>query len=181
LQQKAKIHWLQEGDSNTKVFFNSLKTRTCKDNINRVKSEQGVWLEDMGSITQAFVQFYSNLLRANDGSRVNVSPEIVSQGPILTEHHRQLLRCDFTEKEIKQAMFAIPSNKAPGLDGYNSHFFKSSWSIVGEDVVHAVRDFFSTGKLLREVSVTTLTLVPKTQAPSTLGEYRPIACCSIIY
>ncbi|KAL2900646.1 hypothetical protein RDABS01_025728 [Bienertia sinuspersici] len=120
----------------------------------------------MGNITQAFVQFYSNLLRANDGSRVNVSLEIVSQGPIWTEHHRQLLRCDFTEKEIKQAMYAIPSNKAPGLDGYNSHFFKSSWSIVGEDVVHALRDFFSNGKLLREVSVTTLTLVPKTQAPS---------------
>ncbi|KAL2900666.1 hypothetical protein RDABS01_025748 [Bienertia sinuspersici] len=135
----------------------------------------------MGNITQAFVQFYSNLLRANDGSRVNVSLEIVSQGPIWTEHHRQLLRCDFTEKEIKQAMYAIPSNKAPGLDGYNSHFFKSSWSIVGEDVVHALRDFFSNGKLLREVSVTTLTLVPKTQAPSILGDYRPIACCSTIY
>ncbi|KAL2923382.1 hypothetical protein RDABS01_014873 [Bienertia sinuspersici] len=162
-------------------FASSFPALNSFPNINRVKSEQGVWLEDMGSITQAFVQFYSNLLRANDGCRANVSSEIVSQGPILTEHHRHLLRCDFTEKEIKQATFAIPSNKAPRWDGYNSHFFKSSWSIVGEDVVYAVRDFSSTSKLLREVSVTTLTLAPKTQAPRTLGEYRPIACCSTIY
>ncbi|KAL2904328.1 hypothetical protein RDABS01_003038 [Bienertia sinuspersici] len=78
-------------------------------------------------------------------------------------------------------MFSIPSNKVPGLDGYNSQFFKTAWPIVGKDVIQAVRDFFDNGKLLKEVSITTLTMVPKVQTPSTVSEYRPIACCSTIY
>ena len=78
-------------------------------------------------------------------------------------------------------MFSIPSNKAPGLDGYNSHFFKAAWHIVGGDVIKSIRDFFRIGKLLKEISVTTLTMVPKIQTPSRVGDYRPIACCSTLY
>ncbi|KAL2934261.1 Malolactic enzyme [Bienertia sinuspersici] len=33
LQQKAKIHWLQAGDSNSKIIYNSLKTRTNKNTV----------------------------------------------------------------------------------------------------------------------------------------------------
>ena len=32
----------------------------------------------------------------------------------------------FKETEIKQALFYIPSFKSPGLDGYNSGFYKAS-------------------------------------------------------
>ncbi|KAL2933901.1 hypothetical protein RDABS01_017020, partial [Bienertia sinuspersici] len=180
LQQKAKIHWLQAGDSNSKVFYNSLKTRTSKNTINRFMTNQGQWVEDMGSITAAFTQFYTELLKGSD-FRIPLVDEITNLGGKLTEQHKLLLNCRFTDKEIKQAMFSIPSNKAPGLDGYNNHFFKSTWHIVGGDVIKVVRDIFNTGKQLKEVSVTTLTMVPKVQTPSTVGEFRPIACCSTIY
>ncbi|KAL2943863.1 hypothetical protein RDABS01_032210, partial [Bienertia sinuspersici] len=179
LQQKEKIHWLQAGDSNSKVFYNSLKTRTSKNTINRLMNNQGQWVEDMGSITAAFTQFYTELLKGSD-FRTPLLDEITNLGGKLSEKHKLLLNCSFTDKEIKQAMFSIPSNKAPGLDGYNNHFFKSAWHIVGGDVIKAIRDFFSTGKLLKEVSVTTLTMVPKVPTPSTVVEFRPIACCSTV-
>ncbi|KAL2904494.1 hypothetical protein RDABS01_003204 [Bienertia sinuspersici] len=84
-------------------------------------------------------------------------------GSTLNDDHRSMLDCTFFDKEIKQAIFYIPSNKAPGLDGYNSCFFKEAWSVVGQDVIRAV------------------TMVPKVQTPSNVGDYRPIACCSTIY
>ncbi|KAL2933431.1 Glutamyl-tRNA(Gln) amidotransferase subunit A [Bienertia sinuspersici] len=49
LQQKEKIHWLQAGHSNSKVFYNSLKTRTSKNTINRLMINQG---GDIYTITQ---------------------------------------------------------------------------------------------------------------------------------
>ncbi|KAL2924384.1 hypothetical protein RDABS01_022574 [Bienertia sinuspersici] len=180
LQQKAKIHWLQVGDSNSKVFYNSLKVRTSRNNINRLMDSQGRWVEDMESITTAFISFYTTLLQGSD-HRTPLIPEIVGMGKTLNDKHRRLLDCNFTDKEIKEAMFSIPSNKAPGLDGYNSHFFKTTWNIIGGDICQAVRDFFRTGKLLKEVSITTLTMVPKVQTPSTVGDFRPIACYSTIY
>ncbi|GKC77044.1 RNA-directed DNA polymerase, eukaryota, reverse transcriptase zinc-binding domain protein [Tanacetum coccineum] len=47
-------------------------------------------------------------------------------------------------------MFEIEDSKAPGSDRYTSRFFKSSWSIVGREMCHAVKEFFLTGKLLGE-------------------------------
>ncbi|KAL2904195.1 hypothetical protein RDABS01_002905 [Bienertia sinuspersici] len=141
---------------------------------------QGRWVEDMESITTAFTSFYTTLLQGSD-HRTPLIPEIVGMGKTLNDKHRRLLDCNFTDKEIKEAMFSIPSNKAPGLDGYNSHFFKTTWNITRGDICQAVRDFFKTGKLLKEVSITTLTMVPKVQTPSTVGDFRPIACCSTIY
>lgn len=41
--------------------------------------------------------------------------------------------------------------------------------------------FFAHGKMLAELNVTSITLVPKNKCPATVEDYRPIACCSIIY
>nr|GFA60769.1 hypothetical protein [Tanacetum cinerariifolium] len=60
-------------------------------------------------------------------------------------------------------------------------FFKDSWSVVGDDVCKAVRDFFSNGKLLKEINATITSLVPKVAAPSKVSNYRPIACCNVVY
>ncbi|GJU76434.1 RNA-directed DNA polymerase, eukaryota, reverse transcriptase zinc-binding domain protein [Tanacetum coccineum] len=45
---------------------------------------------------------------------------------------------DISNSEIKKAMFMIDDNKAPGPDGYTSHFFKKSWDILGDEVCKAI-------------------------------------------
>nr|XP_009803537.1 PREDICTED: uncharacterized protein LOC104248885 [Nicotiana sylvestris] len=44
-----------------------------------------------------------------------------------------------------------------------------------------VLQFFESGKLLKEVNCTTITLVPKVANPTYLKDYMPIACFSTIY
>lgn len=36
---------------------------------------------------------------------------------------------------------AIPSNKAPRMDGFNSHFVKKVWEVVKDDLFLAITDF----------------------------------------
>jgi hypothetical protein len=48
-------------------------------------------------------------------------------------------------------------------------------------VVAAIKGFFISGLLLKEVNATILTLVPKKINPSAMGDFRPIACCNVIY
>ncbi|XP_059663891.1 uncharacterized protein LOC132309616 [Cornus florida] len=86
-----------------------------------------------------------------------------------------------TDVEIMNCMFSIKSKKSPGLDGYNSFFFKKAWSIVGRDVTLAIRDFFQFGKIFKQVNATYLALIPKVPNPSSPSEYRPITCCSVLY
>ncbi|XP_048497996.1 uncharacterized protein LOC125496545 [Beta vulgaris subsp. vulgaris] len=82
--------------------------------------------------------------------------------------------------EIKQTMFSIPNNKAHVLDGYNSYFFKNSWDIVGSEVTAAVNDFFHSGKLLKSVNVTSITLIPKGAFVSNRSILHNILLCQDI-
>ena len=43
------------------------------------------------------------------------------------------------------------------------------------------KNFFSSGKLLKEFNTTIITLVPKVSNTSTMGDFRPISCCNTMY
>ncbi|GKB77880.1 hypothetical protein Tco_0944775, partial [Tanacetum coccineum] len=85
------------------------------------------------------------------------------------------------DEEIKIEMFQIDGNKAPGPDGFSAYFFKKAWSIVGTDVCNTIKEFFRTGKLLNEVNSTLISLIPKIQTPDKVTDFRPIACCNVLY
>ncbi|GJR79933.1 hypothetical protein Tco_0150718 [Tanacetum coccineum] len=79
-----------------------------------------------------------------------------------------------SEAEVKEAMFSMGNEKSPGPDGYTAAFFKDVWDVVGNEVVAAVREFFSNGNLLKELNHTVIVLIPKTKNPTRATDYRPI-------
>ncbi|XP_074290227.1 uncharacterized protein LOC141616956 [Silene latifolia] len=64
------------------------------------------------------------------------------------------------------------------LLGINSSVKKIHGGVIGADVVAAVQDFFSSGKLLKQINNTTLTLIPKVDMPKNVNQFIPIACCT---
>ncbi|KAK0574015.1 hypothetical protein LWI29_017005 [Acer saccharum] len=88
---------------------------------------------------------------------------------------------DVTNDEIRDVCFSLHPNKAPGPDGFNAHFFKKTWDIVGEDVINAIQKFFRSGHFLKEINATILALVPKVPNPSKMKDFRPISCCNTLY
>ncbi|XP_026417267.1 uncharacterized protein LOC113312744 [Papaver somniferum] len=86
-----------------------------------------------------------------------------------------------TREEVILALNSIGSSKAPGPDGFSSHFFKTSLSIVGDDLVAAVQKFFTKSKLLKEINSTFITLIAKSKNPSNVSDYRHISCCNVTY
>jgi hypothetical protein len=92
-----------------------------------------------------------------------------------------LLDKEVTEKEIRDTFFHMRANKAPGPDGFSAEFFKAAWPVVGKEVVKAIKNFFLSGMLLKEVNATIITLVPKKINPSSMGDFKPISCCNVIY
>jgi hypothetical protein len=75
----------------------------------------------------------------------------------------------------------MKANKVPGPDGFSAEFFKAAWPDVGKEVVKAIKNFFLSSMLLNEVNATIITLVPKKINPSSMGDFRPISCCNVIY
>ena len=100
---------------------------------------------------------------------------------MVSEEQRQALDREVLDDEIKSALFFLKDNKGPGPDGVSLGFFKKSWSVVGADVTRAIRSFFRSGRLLKEVNATYITLIPKVPNPSQVKDFRPISCCNTIY
>lgn len=66
-------------------------------------------------------------------------------------------------------------------DGYNAFFFKKTRPIIEEEVTKAVVEFFTSTEMYRAINCTTTTLIPKVKNPSTIKEFRPISCCTVLY
>uniref|UniRef100_A0A803N4X5 RNA-directed DNA polymerase, eukaryota, reverse transcriptase zinc-binding domain protein n=1 Tax=Chenopodium quinoa TaxID=63459 RepID=A0A803N4X5_CHEQI len=81
----------------------------------------------------------------------------------------------FTSRDVKEALWNIDDDKAPGPDGFSSKFFKASWAIVGEDITKGVLDFFSSSKMLKQIKNTILTMVPTVDCAEEISQFRPIA------
>ena len=85
------------------------------------------------------------------------------------------------DEEIKQVIFSIGDDKAPGSDGFSALFFKRAWKVIGNDVLLAIHNFFYTGRLAKEINHTLLCLIPKVPNATRVSDFRPISCCSVIY
>ena len=93
---------------------------------------------------------------------------------------QQLLR-PVSPKVIKDVMFAMPNNKSPGPDGFNSEFYKSVWEIIEVEFTTAVQAFFVKGFLPKGINSTILALIPKKEQATEMKDYRPISCCNVLY
>ena len=91
-----------------------------------------------------------------------------------------LLMKPILEVEIKDILFSMPSNKAPGPAGYPMEFYKAAWPVIGKDVVSAIQSFFIFDFMPHCVNAALLSLVPKSADAEKLSDYRPIACCNVI-
>ncbi|XP_058189338.1 uncharacterized protein LOC131306924 [Rhododendron vialii] len=129
-----------------------------------------------------FLQFYKGLLGTRfmhkQDAKACLQQVIKKKVPISL--HEELIK-SVTVEEIQNALRSIKGDKAPSPDGYCSSFFQQNWEIVGQDLVDAVLLFFEKEFLLREWNSIALTLVPKTPSPSSVKDYRPIACCNLAY
>nr|GEW92373.1 hypothetical protein [Tanacetum cinerariifolium] len=87
----------------------------------------------------------------------------------------------FLGQEVKSAMFSMGNDKSPGPDGFTAAFFKDAWHIIGVDVIKAVNEFFTNGRLLKELNHTIIALIPKVNTPARVTVYRPILCCNVLF
>ncbi|XP_060190365.1 uncharacterized protein LOC132619488 [Lycium barbarum] len=181
LRQRSKVQWLKEGDQNTRFYHSVIKARRTHNRIFSNKTADGQSKTDMEGITKAFTDYYRELLRTNNNQRKHANSDIIRRGTVVNEGQRCRLVEKFTEKEIKIVLWEIDGDKAPSPDGYGSQFFKDSWEIVKKDLIAGVQEFFETGRVLKGVNNTVITLIPKGTHADTVLNCMPITCCNTIY
>jgi len=67
-----------------------------------------------------------------------------SLGRLSVEDNEFLTR-PFSEDEVKNVIFSMKENSAPGPDGFGVTFYKSCWEIIKKEFMEMVNDFHKGG------------------------------------
>ncbi|GJW72610.1 RNA-directed DNA polymerase, eukaryota, reverse transcriptase zinc-binding domain protein, partial [Tanacetum coccineum] len=179
LFQKSKIKWLSLGDKNNYFFHKTLKGRYQRNKIESVQDVNGNKFEDQDVVVQFVMHFQNFLGQSCNAQEINDYSSLFYNK--INDDVALSMVNEVTSKEIKDALFDIGDNKDLGPDGYSFVFFKKAWNVIGDDFCNAVKEFFTSGKMLNELNSTIISLIPKTQSPLNVTHYRPIACCNVVY
>ncbi|CAN1147980.1 Transposon TX1 uncharacterized 149 kDa protein [Linum perenne] len=178
LRLKSRVLWIQQGDCNSSFFARYVSERQTRNTIRQLLDSKGALTDDVKKMGNIAVDYYKNLLGVStympDNFKTLVSKRV-------TAAQVDMLDADVTRREMKDALFSMASDKAPGPDGYSASFYKNCWETVGEDVLNAMEDFFRSGALHPSVNSTIITLIPKKSNAESIKDYRPISCCNTIY
>ena len=71
--------------------------------------------------------------------------------------------------------------KAPGPDDMSAIFHKIYWDIIKEYVSNIILNTLNSNAPLTDLSKTNIVLIPKTNSPSKMSEFRPISLCNVTY
>jgi hypothetical protein len=82
-------------------------------------------------------------------------------------------------EEINSIVKEMPTDRAPGPDGFNGLFMKKCWPIIKEDFVKLVNDFYNENIVLDSINTAYITLIPKKSIPMDMNDYRPISLVSL--
>ncbi|XP_068477142.1 uncharacterized protein [Phaseolus vulgaris] len=99
----------------------------------------------------------------------------------ISESDNRLLIEPFEEKEIEEAIWNCDSHKSPGPNGVTFSFIKKYWCLLENDVLGAVKFFHNEGIISKGCNASFLTLIPKSENPQSLEEYRPISLVGCQY
>ncbi|KAJ9561549.1 hypothetical protein OSB04_006709 [Centaurea solstitialis] len=177
--QRAKVRWLRDGDSNTRFFHMVLKEKRHSHHVHSIRNMAGSYVYDQ-DVPIAFMEHLKSIIGTKDLSLDTLVPEGLISNTLSVEEANHMVR-PFTDLDIKEAMFGIGNEKAPGPDGFSAKFFKAAWDIIGTDVSIAIHNFFYRSHLAGELNHTLLCLLPKSQNASSVADFRPIACCTVLY
>ena len=84
-------------------------------------------------------------------------------------------------KEIKKALDLMEVDKASGLDGFTTRFFKSCWTTIKDDLLKMVRKSQRCIKIGGGTNSTLLALIPKEKDACNFSRFHPISLCNTGY
>jgi len=168
---RSRVRYIKEGDANTSFFHKQAAFRKRKNFISKLIDGDFVATaqEDKQEIMHTF---YENLIG-------NVA--IRSSTLDLQAFHRpgldlSMLDSPITEEEVWATIKTLPSDRAPGPDGYTGRFYKECWPVIKADFMAAIITLQQgNARGLGLLNGAYMTLIPKKLDAAMAKDFRPIS------
>jgi hypothetical protein len=174
-RKRYTVNRIKLGDECTKIFHSMATISFRRNSISQIFNDQGVWIQDHA--VKAGLLWNSFRNRMGVTSNPNMLFDLANL--IIPSEELQHLEAPFQQDEIDQVVKKMPSDKAPGPDSFNGLFMKKCWNIIRGDFYDLCKDFSLGTANLQCINKSYITLVPKTNNPETVSDYRPVSLMNI--
>jgi len=127
------------------------------------------------------VQFYKQLFGGVETRSIRLNPNFWTEERKVSEASSNQLIKVFSMEEIKQAIFDMKIDAAPGPNGYGASFFQHFWDNIKENYYRMFQDFYNGDLDIKRLNYGVITLVPKVKDAASIKQYRPICLLNVDY
>lgn len=162
---------------NTRFFHAMIRNKRHSCHIHMIQDSSASWISEPAAMATSAVQFFQGLL-SGQASHIQVLDFDFLPSLVTADDDIQLCR-DSTLEEVRNVVFSIDPDSAPGPDGFCSRFYQTCWDIIADDLFATVLDFFRGSDMPRGFMSTLLVLLPKKDSPSSWVHFRLISLCNV--
>lgn len=178
-RQRSRVDWLVDGDKNMSFFQRRASMRRRKNHIKNPQKSDGTLTQDPTEMTSLTNEFYNDLFHSEGTPGME---NVLNAVPVkVTTEMNMNLMAPFTPDDMKSALFQLYPTKAPGPDGYPTHFFQRNWELCGGEVTNVVLHILLGEESPEVINKTLLVLMPKVKDPLQLSQFWPISFCNVLY
>ena len=172
LCERSKSKWYQEGEKGSKYFLNIVKSKSNKNEMVELKTENGMTTD--GEQIKGMVQsFYKKLYERGDTSPTAYDDFLINMDQISADNKYKIL----TPLNMQELLATLGScsDSAPGPDGIPYSLIRFTWPIYGPILMNSWVHSISSGVLPPSHRSSYLRLIPKEGKDLTqLKNWRPI-------
>jgi len=158
--QRAKTTKLLMGDRNTEYFHAVANGKRRKTRIYGLEQNEGV-IEGEDDHKRYITNYYKGLFGPSKKNIFSMDESRTGDIPQVTDQENERLTADFTEKEVRGAIFQMKHNKALELDGFLAEFNQVFWSLIKHDLMAMFKDFHKGNLPIFSLNFGIISLIPK--------------------
>jgi hypothetical protein len=177
LKQRARDKFILEGDENSKYFHLLANYKRRKLKIVSL-SHDDIVAQDDNAINQLATSFYQNLFGPSQETDISLN-DLNMQ--MLDDFDRSCLTRPFDMEEIREVVFSMKHNRAPGPDSIPVEFFQEFWDTIKTDLFKLFQDFYARTLNIERLNYGVVTLIPKVPNAVDIKAFRPICLLNVCY
>ena len=176
---RTKLKWYEEGEKNTKYFFQLEKTKYNAKTCFKVITEEGREICNQQEILEEQRKFYAELYDIDRDVVFSVQNDF---GVVVPENIKEVQEQNLTLKDIEEAIKGMNNNKTPGKDGIPVDFYKVFWSRLKEPFISMMEECYQNMYLHTSARQGVLNLIPKVNKDTRrIKNLRPITLLNTDY
>ncbi|XP_075645079.1 uncharacterized protein LOC142616076 [Castanea sativa] len=103
-QQRAKSAWLKGGDQNSNYFHSRASQRYRRNEIKRLRREDGSWCEGEDQLAGMFVDYFQHLFCSSNLASEQMEVVLANIPQLVSSEMNQSLLSEFTKAEVDLAL-----------------------------------------------------------------------------